>query len=41
MVTLIAKYIPLQRPNGGPNVYEFDDHVGYYINIDHTGNGVP
>ncbi|MDQ6784820.1 MAG: DUF4331 domain-containing protein [Actinomycetota bacterium] len=40
-VTLIANYIPLQHPDGGPNFYEFDDHVGYYINIDNTGTGTP
>lgn len=40
-VTLIANYIPLQGPDGGPNFYEFDDKVGYFINIDHTGSGTP
>lgn len=40
-VTLIANYIPLQGPDGGPNFYEFDDKVGYFINIDNTGTGTP
>ncbi|MDQ2839057.1 MAG: DUF4331 domain-containing protein [Actinomycetota bacterium] len=40
-VTLIANYIPLESPDGGPNFYEFDDNVGYNINIDHTGTGTP
>ena len=40
-VTLIANYVPLQSPDGGPNFYEFDDKVGYFINIDNTGSGTP
>ena len=27
MVTLIANFIPLQKPDGGPNFYEFGDDV--------------
>jgi len=38
-VTLIANYIPLQEPAGGPNFYEFGDDVLYAIHIDNTGNG--
>lgn len=38
-VTLIANYIPLQRPDGGPNFYEFSDDVCYTINIDNDGDG--
>jgi hypothetical protein len=30
-VTLIANYIPLQKPDGGPNFYEFGDDVLYDI----------
>jgi hypothetical protein len=40
-VTLIANYIPLQAPGGGPNFYEFADDVLYEIHIDNTGNGTP
>ncbi len=40
-VTLIANYIPLQAPDGGPNFYEFGDEVLYAINIDNTGDGFP
>jgi hypothetical protein len=40
-VTLIANYIPLEAPAGGPNFYEFGDDVLYEINIDNTGNGTP
>ncbi len=37
-VTLIANYIPLQGPAGGPNFYEFGDDVLYEIHIDNTGD---
>jgi hypothetical protein len=40
-VTIIANYVPLQAPAGGPNFYEFGDDVVYDINIDHTGAGYP
>jgi hypothetical protein len=39
-VTLIANYVPLQAPDGGPNFYEFGDDVLYAINIDNNGDGV-
>ena len=38
-VTLIANYVPLQSPDGGPNFYEFGDDVLYHINIDNNGDG--
>ena len=38
-VTLIANYIPLQDPAGGPNFYEFGDDVLYEIHIDNDGDG--
>jgi uncharacterized protein DUF4331 len=38
-VTLIANYVPLQTPAGGPNFYEFGDAVVYDINIDNNGDG--
>jgi hypothetical protein len=37
-VTLIANYIPLQAPDGGPNFYEFGDDVLYEIHIDNDGD---
>ncbi|HMK97137.1 MAG TPA: DUF4331 domain-containing protein [Acidimicrobiales bacterium] len=40
-VTLIANYIPLEPPDGGPNFFEFADDVLYTVNIDNTGEGVP
>jgi hypothetical protein len=40
-VTLIANYIPLQEPAGGPNFYEFGDDVLYEIHIDNNGDAQP
>ena len=38
-VTLIANFIPLQKPDGGPNFYEFGDDVRYEIHVSNSGNG--
>src|ERR1700722_19127914 len=38
-VTLIANYIPLESPAGGPNFYKFGDDVLYQIHIDNNGDG--
>jgi hypothetical protein len=38
-VTLIANYVPLQSPAGGPNFYEFGNDVLYEIHIDNNGDG--
>ena len=38
-VTLIANYIPLQEPAGGPNFYEFGGDLLYNIHIDNSGHG--
>ena len=38
-VTLIANYVPLQSPSGGPNFYEFGDDVLYEIHVDNDGDG--
>lgn len=40
-VTLIANYIPLQGPAGGPNFYSFGDDVLYEIHVDNDANGQP
>ena len=40
-VTLIANFVPLQNPAGGPNFYEFGDDVLYEIHIDNNGDGKP
>jgi hypothetical protein len=37
-VTLIANYIPLQGPAGGPNFYAFGDEVLYEIHVDNNGD---
>jgi hypothetical protein len=37
-VTLIANYIPLEGPAGGPNFYEFGDDVLYEISVDNDGD---
>jgi hypothetical protein len=41
-VTLIANYIPLQEPSGGPNFYEFgpSHEIRYEINVDNDGDGL-
>jgi Domain of unknown function (DUF4331) len=36
-VTLIANFIPLQKPDGGPNFFEFGDDVLYEIHISNRG----
>jgi hypothetical protein len=38
-VTLIANYVPLQGPAGGPNFFEFGDDVLYEIHVDNDGDG--
>src|SRR3984957_18004031 len=38
-VTLIANYIPLQDPQGGPNYFLLDDNALYVISVDNTGSG--
>src|SRR4029079_15295497 len=40
-VTIIANYVPLESPAGGPNFYEFGDDVLYEIKIDNNGDGEP
>ena len=37
-VTIIANYIPLESPAGGPNFPAFDDAVLYEIHIDNDGD---
>ena len=37
-VTLIANYIPLEDPAGGPNYYKFDPTVEYAIHVDNNGD---
>jgi hypothetical protein len=37
---LVANYVPLQNPNGGPNFYNFGQDVLYSINVDSDGDAV-
>jgi hypothetical protein len=37
-VTIVANYIPLEAPAGGPNFASFDDTALYAINIDTNGD---
>jgi hypothetical protein len=37
-VTILANYVPLQGPAGGPNFYEFGDDVLYEVHIDNDGD---
>ena len=38
-LTIIANFVPLQEPAGGPNFFPFDPAVRYEINVDNNGNG--
>src|SRR5438105_14607964 len=38
-VTIIANYIPLEAPDGGPNFFEFGEDVLYEIHIDNDADG--
>lgn len=40
-VTLIANFIPLEDPAGGPNFFKFGDNVRYEILIDNNGDSRP
>jgi hypothetical protein len=35
-VTLIACYVPLQLPHGGPNYYSFGENIRYEIHVDNN-----
>jgi hypothetical protein len=43
-ITLIACYVPLQNPHGGPNYYNFGENIRYEIHVDNdaatTGDDV-
>lgn len=39
-VTLIANYIPLQAPYGGPNYFRMDNDALYEIHIDNNGDAI-
>ena len=37
-VTLVACYIPMESPAGGPNFFRFGDEVLYAIHVDNVGD---
>lgn len=39
-VTLVANYLPLQQPYGGPNYFSLDPEALYEIHIDNNGDAV-
>lgn len=39
--TIVSNFVPQQGPAAGPNFFEFDPLVKYYIYVDQTGDGVP
>ncbi len=39
-VTILANYIPVQAPYGGPNYFPMDENALYEIHIDNTGDAV-
>ena len=39
-VTILANFIPLEAPYGGPNFFKFDDSVLYEIMVDNDGDAV-
>jgi len=39
-VTLIANYLPLQHPYGGPNYFVLDNDAVYEIHVDNNGDAV-
>ena len=38
-VTIVANYIPLEEPAGGPNFHAFGEDVLYELKVDNTGDG--
>src|SRR5262245_55903850 len=39
-VTLVANYIPLEDPYGGPNYFTLDPDANYEIKVDNNGDAV-
>ncbi len=37
-ITIIANYVPMQLPHGGPNYYSFGENVRYEIHIDNDAS---
>ncbi|MEO8190427.1 MAG: DUF4331 domain-containing protein [Acidobacteriota bacterium] len=39
-IVMIANWIPMEEPAGGPNFWNFGENVRYFIHIDNDGDGV-
>ena len=39
-LTIVANWIPLEDPAGGPNFGKLDPKARYHVKIDNTGDGV-
>jgi hypothetical protein len=39
-VVIIANWIPMEEPAGGPNFWHFGENIRYEINVDNDGDGV-
>jgi len=37
-ITIIAAYVPMQFPQGGPNYYSFGENIRYEVHIDNDAN---
>lgn len=37
-ITIIANYIPMQLPHGGPNYYSFGENIRYEIHVDNNAD---
>nr|HEX4312854.1 DUF4331 domain-containing protein [Kofleriaceae bacterium] len=40
-LTIVADYVPLLKPDSGPNFYKFSDGARYDVSIDNDGDAVP
>ena len=38
-LTVVANWIPLADPAGGPNFFPLDENARYYVKIDNSGDG--
>jgi len=38
MITIIATYVPMQLPQGGPNYYSFGENIRYEIHVDNDAS---
>jgi Domain of unknown function (DUF4331) len=38
-LTVVANWIPLADPAGGPNFFPLDENARYYVKVDNTGDG--